>query len=341
MSSLSDLVGRSFGEEAFGSGVQFAAYRHGEVEELALGSADPTSELTSMHSFNLYCGSKPLEAISLLAGLEGDGIPCGRDVPLAVLLGRPDLDSRQTLGSLLCHESGHRKPDLFEFMNSSRVNRAALLPTPESLLGTSPAPSYSPVLLSWALDRIARGLLACPLEEVVERTTSSLSMGSTFVTSDRPRSVATYVDSSGTHPLPLLHDSLPAYVRSPHNVLTGFYTSAIDLCRWAIAIVESLRGQAGGSVVPSGRLLAEHLAPGLAGSSDLYAGSFAVLRRHGLPSSSACAFGGFGFVRSSLLYVDPENETVMVGIVRELRLEDLDRRLAQWDAAVALLLDGV
>jgi CubicO group peptidase (beta-lactamase class C family) len=135
----------------------------------------------------------------------------------------------------------------------------------------------------------------------------------------------------------MLHERLAHFCDSPYGELVGLYASAGDLGRWGRAMVDVVRGRERPGF-PRPATVADHLAAAGAVEGPAYAAGLAVRwREHGLEQAPDHALGQFGFVRSTLLYLDPVHETVLAGTITDLSLDDLDRRLAQWDRAVGAL----
>ncbi|MCP4306368.1 MAG: beta-lactamase family protein [bacterium] len=306
-------------------------------ESAAVGAATVCDELTGDHSFNLYCGGKPFATASFLAALEIAGVPCGPTVRVGELLGR-DPRLGPTLADLLAHRLKLGSPDLFQFLNAPQAMRPGLLPTDLDLINSSGAEEYSAIALPVALDGILRKQTGRSLGSVVDEAAGSLGLNSVFCRSVSPPPIATYVERAGDVHWPLLHDQLPSFHDSRWGHMTGLYGCAAELGRWLGALLLS-----GDRLVspglPSSDLLAEHMTVArkdATAATGQFKTGFAILHSHGLHCSKD-AIGHWGFVRSSLIYCNPSQDVVFVGIVRDLRLPTPTSRLESWQSVIDLI----
>lgn len=338
---LANAAEQIFEEELGGSGGQFWSSTPAGTASYVSGEALPGEPLTVQHSFNLYCGGRPLVVLAILGALENSDVPCGPDATVANLIdgGQPGVDELR-LGDLLAHNAGLGHPDLFEFLMAPTRSRSGLLPTLHDIRKLKVSAEYSTVSLMAVLGRVARRVLGVSLTQLVDETARTLGLASTFVRSPTATPIATYVDASEGYAWPLLHEGLPRFRDSPWGEFTGLYTSAQDLGKW----LEQVQAATAGDIVkglPSAGLLQAYGivdTHSCAGSTtEAYCASFARLSQHNLVNVDPLALGHFGFVRSSLVYWNPRSSTIFVGIVRDLMMNALDRRLGQWNRFVSII----
>jgi CubicO group peptidase (beta-lactamase class C family) len=326
----------------------------GPTVALVTGEVLPGEPLTGDHVFNVYCAAKPVAVMAALASLERAGVATGPAVPLAELLPVPPSSplGSLTFGELLANRVGLAEPDLFRFLTSSDAARAGMLAQLDrSLPGRGRRPERSTLALAHVLGLMVERAAGVSLEEAIDGHLAAVGLTRTFVRVPAGRApIGVYADrrpSGGERKgqprtnrvLPLLHDRLPYFADSPYGALVGLYTTAGDLGAWGACLAAVARGSARPGF-PDPEIVRAHLSGARSPSSRLHfaAGLAVALPAHGLPSAPAPALASVGFVRSSLLYVDPESEVVLAGIHCDLALDALDGRMAAWDQAVAALV---
>jgi hypothetical protein len=310
-----------------------------DVSEVVAGEALVGEPLTAGHVLNVYCAAKPLAVMATLAALESSGVASHPATPLHELLPVPASSpfGRLTLGDLVGHRAGLAAPDVFKFVMASDHARAMLLARIDRTLSRRRFKNeHSTLALSYVLTVLLRRMVGANLGEVIDAHVRAVGLTRTYVrVPDDAAPVGLFVDRTGGRYVPMLHERLAHFRDSPYGELIGLYTSAGDLGRWGRALVAVLRGEERPGF-PRAATVAAHLAAGAGTEGPAFAAGLATgLAEHGLAAAPATALGQFGFVRSSLLYVEPVQEVVLAGIVTDLSMDDLDRRRAQWDRAVA------
>jgi hypothetical protein len=314
---------------------------------LTFGEALVGEPLTDEHVFNVYCAAKPVAVMATLAALEDAGVASAPSTPLPELLALPGASpfGRLTLGDLVGHRAGLAVPDVFKFVMASDQSRGLMLERIDrSLARRRPRAEHSTLALSYVLTVLLRRMVGATLGEVLDHHLGKVGLTRTFVrVPEGAAPIGVFVDRTRGRYVPMLHERLPHFCDSPYGELVGLYTTAGDLGAWGAELLAVLRGEARAGF-PRTATVAAYRAEGAtrldgAGADEpAFAAGLAIgLPAHGLVQAPVTAFGQFGFVRSSLLYLDPATDTVLAGIVTDLSLDDLDRRLAQWDAALGEL----
>lgn len=315
---------------AFPKGAQFCVARDGKFESANdFSSRERTNGRADI--FNVYCAGKPFLVAAALRELHARGVEVEPWVRMADLTEARARLSTATFGDLLSHRTGCVTPDLYTFMSAAPKAQDLLVPTVETLTVRAPKAAYSPVVLAAGLDAVLRRRTPSTLASAASKLAADLNMPDTFVRDSRPRSIGAYIDTSGDRPLPMLHDRLERYRDSKHGHLTGLYTTARDMATFGDEFNACWADDQSRIGLPPGVLQSHLKHSESAGATDeRYTLGLSHLRHNGVLGASSTAVGHFGFVRSSLFYLDPARRTVLAGIVPDLQVDDLEGRLQAW-----------
>ena len=332
---IEDAAWAAFGDELAADGAQIHVIHEGRTADVCGGHGTPGSPLTAEHSFNVYCALKPALLLAAVGALERTDLAFGAEVQVADLLGRRVVGEAASvcLGHLLAHRGGLSEPSLFTFLAANDASRRRWVVEAGLGSGIRPETAYSEVSLLALLARVLAARQGPTLGQAFEECIRANDLDKSFIRRSADVQVACYVDGSGEPRLPMLHDTLEVFTDSPWTQYYGGYTNARDLCRWYDRLGEVCRGGAVAGF-PSPRLLRELLdefSDDAPPDARFGAGLMVDLPARGLSGATSASFGHFGFVRSSLGVVIPEARLSIAGVLCDLRLDELDERLAQWD----------
>lgn len=298
----------------------------GSTEVVVAGDQIPGSGMSPALLFNVWCASKPVTAIHLLALLENRGLSL--DVKVSDIC--EDLSPGATAGEVLCHTGGLRGP------NGAAARFVGLEESASAVRRSSPSAGsafYTDFAMNVVVADMIGALSGLTPEQSVARFLAQIGLTGQVTFEPGVDQLARPLDHFGFYihglperRVPLLHDAAPQIAsRSP--LLRGAYASAGGLCNFYRLVGEVFGG---GTVegFPSRGFLTEALATsrrprvwdeGLDKTCAFSCGFMVDLEDHGYGEHlSESAIGHTGLMGSPTAFYDPQRKVAAAFIINGL-----------------------
>lgn len=336
-------------EGMFATGAQLAVSTDGGAPRtMAVGRQVGDRPLRSSHLFNVWCASKPVVAILLMALVEDAGLALSDQISAADE--RFGKAPRLTFATLLNHSCGMQHPDMVT---------ANLLPRHEALAQarhSSPMPPFD------AFSEFSSGVITVDLIEHLSGTdiaavadrfleANGLEADITFQVSQaalaRPLDhLGFYLVDSGGMARPMYCDAIDFMARDDRHIL-GAYANAAGLCGFYRRVGRVLAGtpQAG---FPSPEFLIDAISrhgrgrvwdETLSKECGFAAGFMTSLRDHGYGAAvSGGAVGHTGLMGSPFGFYDPDRRLAAAAILNGMSMSSQDSEY--WRSQLVAALTG-
>ncbi len=291
----------------------------------SVGEAVPGSAMRSDQAFNLYCGLKPVVALSLARLLELASID--RRALVSDILSVPH--SPFTVGDVCSHAVGLRDPDAFRYFHLSPSERAERLASSVLVARMKRARVVYGEVAGWRLVCLMiEALSGHSVTSIVENDAASVGSKDLWFCADsyddhRVNNIGCYYDTSVN--LPMLHDRLRSFWSPQMPATVGGYSSMESLGRWYSAVLkvragEPMFGLPSPTVVADWTTTATQVGVNKDSREPQFGlGLMTRLDTHGFGQApSPESFGHSGFLGLSFGFADPTNQLAVAFITNEL-----------------------